>query len=201
MHFKNIPFHFNSILNDIFVGADIANICNEAALHAAREKKTSVTGNDLLYAIDRTIGGMVKKDNTLTPSMKKVVAYHEAGHALVAWLLEHADVLLKVTIVPRTNSRLGFAQYTISDRKLYSKEQLFQKICVALGGRVAENIIFNKVSTGAKDDLENITKIAYKQVQEFGMSPVIGLISFDEEMTSTVRYLHVRANAYISIII
>ncbi|XP_076622505.1 SPG7 matrix AAA peptidase subunit, paraplegin [Colletes latitarsis] len=168
-----------------FSGADIANVCNEAALHAVREKKTKVRSDDLLYAIDRNIGGATKKTNTLTPSTKKVVAYHEAGHALVGWLLEYTDTLLKVTIVPRTNLSLGFAQYTLSDQKLYNKQELFQRICMMLGGRVAESITFNQISTGAENDLKKITQIAYDQVQRYGMSPTVGLISFDEEMTST----------------
>ncbi|KZC08403.1 Paraplegin [Dufourea novaeangliae] len=174
-----------SYLTPGFSGADIANVCNESALHAARDKKTSISGDDLLYAIDRTIGGTSKKSNTLTPTTKKVVAYHEAGHALVGWLLEHTDALLKVTIVPRTNLSLGFAQYTPSDQKLHTKEQLFEKICMMLGGRVAESLTFNKISTGAENDLKKVTKITYAQVQQFGMSPSVGLISFDEEATST----------------
>ena len=168
-----------------FSGADIANVCNEAALHAARDKKTTVAGGDLMYAIDRTIGGITKKTNTLTPSTKKVVAYHEAGHALVGWLLEHTSALLKVTIIPRTNMSLGFAQYSQKDQKLHSTEELFQMICMMLGGRVAESLTFNKISTGAENDLKKVTKIAYHQVQQFGMSPTVGLISFDEEVTST----------------
>ncbi|XP_078040803.1 SPG7 matrix AAA peptidase subunit, paraplegin [Augochlora pura] len=167
-----------------FSGADIANVCNEAALHAARYKKTSINSKDLLYAIDRTIGGVAKKSKTLTPDMKEVVAYHEAGHALVGWLLEHTDALLKVTIIPRTNMSLGFAQYTPSNQKLHSKEELFQKICMMLGGRIAERLKFNKISTGAENDLKKVTKIAYSQVQQFGMSPVVGLISFPKEETS-----------------
>nr|XP_031846667.1 uncharacterized protein LOC116433086 [Nomia melanderi] len=168
-----------------FSGANIANVCNEAALHAAREKKTSVDGSDLLYAIDRTIGGSAKKSSVLTPTTKKVVAYHESGHALVGWLSEHTDALLKVTIIPRTNMSLGFAQYTPSDQKLHSKEELFQNMCMMLGGRVAESLKFDKISTGAENDLKKVTKIAYHQVQQFGMSPAVGLISFNEEATST----------------
>ncbi|EZA46920.1 hypothetical protein DMN91_004838 [Ooceraea biroi] len=168
-----------------FSGADIANVCNEAALHAARDKKKQVDGDDLLYAIDRTIGGLVKRNNPLTPSTKRVVAYHEAGHALVGWLLEHTDALLKVTIVPRTNLSLGFAQYTQSDQKLHSQEQLSEQICMMLGGRVAEYITFGKISTGAQNDLEKVTKTAYHQVQQFGMSPAVGLVSFHEEVTDT----------------
>ncbi|XP_011690815.1 PREDICTED: paraplegin [Wasmannia auropunctata] len=168
-----------------FSGADIANVCNEAALHAARDKKKQVNSSDLTYAIDRTIGGLTKRNNPLTPSTKRVVAYHEAGHALVGWLLEHTDALLKVTIVPRTNLKLGFAQYTQSDQKLYSKEQLFERMCMTLGGRVAEHVTFDKISTGAENDLKSVTKTAYLQVQQFGMSPAVGLLSFDEEHTST----------------
>ncbi|XP_033340162.2 SPG7 matrix AAA peptidase subunit, paraplegin [Megalopta genalis] len=168
-----------------FTGADIANVCNEAALHAARYTKTSVNGKDLLYAIDRTIGGIAKKSQTLTPNTKMVVAYHEAGHALVGWLLEHTDALLKVTIVPRTHMSLGFAQYTPTNQELHSKEELFQKICMMLGGRIAERLKFNEISTGAENDLKKVTKIAYSQVQEFGMSPIVGLISFSQEETST----------------
>ncbi|XP_043248922.1 paraplegin [Colletes gigas] len=176
---------FLASLTPGFSGADIANVCNEAALHAVREKKTKVRSDDLLYAIDRTVGGTTKKTNVLTPSTKKVIAYHEAGHALVGWLLEYTDTLLKVTIVPRTNSNLGFAQYTPSDQKLYNKQELFQRICMMLGGRVAESITFNQISTGAENDLKKITQIAYDQVQRYGMSPTVGLISFPEDMTST----------------
>ncbi|KYN11599.1 Paraplegin, partial [Trachymyrmex cornetzi] len=168
-----------------FSGADIANVCNEAALHAARDKKKQVDSNDLTYAIDRTIGGLIKRNNPLTPSTKRIVAYHEAGHALVGWLMEHTDALLKVTIVPRTNLKLGFAQYTQSDQKLYNKEQLFERMCMTLGGRVAEYVTFDKISTGAENDLKTVTKTAYLQVQQFGMSPAVGLVSFDEERTNT----------------
>lgn len=167
-------------------GADIANVCNEAALHAARDKKKQVDSNDLTYAIDRTIGGLAKRNNPLTPSTKRIVAYHEAGHALVGWLMEHTDALLKVTIVPRTNLKLGFAQYTQSDQKLYSKEQLFERMCMTLGGRVAEYVTFDKISTGAENDLKAVTKTAYLQVRQFGMSPAVGLVSFDEERIDTV---------------
>ncbi|KYN33337.1 Paraplegin, partial [Trachymyrmex septentrionalis] len=164
-----------------FSGADIANVCNEAALHAARDKKKQVDNNDLTYAIDRTIGGLTKRNNPLTPSTKRIVAYHEAGHALVGWLMEHTDALLKVTIVPRTNLKLGFTQYTESDQKLYNKEQLFERMCMTLGGRVAEYVTFDKISTGAENDLKTVTKTAYLQVQQFGMSPAVGLVSFEKE--------------------
>ncbi|XP_076248876.1 SPG7 matrix AAA peptidase subunit, paraplegin [Calliopsis andreniformis] len=175
---------FLSYLTPGFSGADIANVCNEAALHAAREQKKVVDSNDLIYAIDRIIGGLTKKSSTLAPPTKRVVAYHEAGHALVGWLLEYTEALLKVTIIPRTNMSLGFAQYSTIDQKLHSKEELFQKICMMLGGRVAESLTFNKITTGAENDLKKITKMAYHQVQQFGMSPSVGLLSFDEESTS-----------------
>lgn len=168
-----------------FSGAEIANVCNESALHAAGEKKTKVDNSDLMYAIDKVLGGTVKKSSTLTPSEKKVVVYHEAGHAIAAWLLEHVNPLIKVTVVPRTNKRLGFAQYSDSNLKLQSTEHLFERMCVLLGGRVAENIMFNKISTRAQSDLKKVTEIAYHQVQQFGMSPSVGLISFDKELTTT----------------
>ncbi|OXU17169.1 hypothetical protein TSAR_015243 [Trichomalopsis sarcophagae] len=168
-----------------FSGADIANACNEAALHAARLKKTMVTGDDLLYAVDRVVAGIEKRDNTIAPSEKRVVAYHEAGHALVGWLLEHTDALLKVTIVPRTNRALGFSQFTSSDQKLYTSEQLFERMCMTLGGRVAESLTFNKITTGAQNDLEKVTKIAYAQVQQYGMDQIVGPLSFHPEQTDT----------------
>ncbi|XP_043287010.1 paraplegin [Venturia canescens] len=167
-----------------FSGADIANVANEAALHAARFKKKVVDATDLAYAIDRMVGGTEKRDHAMSPSEKKVVAYHEAGHALVGWLLEHTDALLKVSIVPRTNLALGFAQYTPTDQKLYTKEQLFERMCMALGGRVAESLTFNRITTGAQNDLSKVTKMAYAQVQQFGMNENVGLVSFDEEQTS-----------------
>lgn len=174
-----------SHLSPGFSGADIANVCNEAALHAASDAKTKVENSDLMYAIDKVLGGTVKKSSTLTPSEKKVVVYHEAGHALSAWLLEHISPLIKVTIVPRTNKRLGFTQYSDANLKLRSSENLFQNMCVLLGGRVAENIMFNKISTRAQNDLKKVTELAYRQVQQFGMSPTVGLISFDQEVTTT----------------
>ncbi|XP_058807496.1 paraplegin isoform X2 [Phymastichus coffea] len=181
------PFYSHRLayLTPGFSGADIANVCNEAALHAARVKKKKIDGTDLLYAVDRVIAGIEKRDNTITPSEKLVVAYHEAGHALVGWLLEHTDALLKVTIVPRTNRALGFSQFTVSDQKLYTKEQLFERMCMTLGGRVAESITFNKITTGAQNDLEKITKIAYAQVQQYGMDEVVGPLSFQPEQIDT----------------
>lgn len=142
--------------------------------------------SDLAYAIDRMVGGTEKRDSAMSPNEKRVVAYHEAGHALVGWLLEHTDALLKVTIVPRTNLALGFAQYTPTDQKLYTKEQLFERMCMALGGRVAESLTFNRITTGAQNDLTKVTKMAYAQIQQYGMNDNVGLLSFDEEQIDEV---------------
>ncbi|XP_018565849.1 paraplegin [Anoplophora glabripennis] len=166
-----------------FSGADIANVCNESALHAARLKKTKVSKDDLEYAVERLVGGTEKRNHAMSLQEKEVVAYHESGHALVGWMLEHTDALLKVTIVPRTSLALGFAQYIPRDQKLYTKEELFDRMCMTLGGRVAESLIFNRVTTGAQNDLEKVTKMAYAQVKEYGMSNTVGLISFPEEET------------------
>lgn len=150
-----------------FSGADIANVCNEAALHAARNSQKKVKAENLEYAVERLVGGTEKRSHALSPVERKVIAYHESGHALVGWLLPNSDVLLKVTIVPRTSLALGFAQYTPSEQQLYTKEELFDKMCMALGGRAAENLIFNSITTGAQNDLEKVTKIAYSQVSSF----------------------------------
>ncbi|KAL1517448.1 hypothetical protein ABEB36_001211 [Hypothenemus hampei] len=164
-----------------FSGADIANVCNEAALHAARQKQKKVSGQDLEYAVERLVGGTEKRSHSMSPQEKRIVAYHESGHALVGWMLEHTDALLKVTIVPRTNLALGFAQYLPKERKLHSKEELFDRMCMTLGGRAAEALIFNRITTGAQNDLERVTKMAYANVREFGMNENVGLISFPEE--------------------
>ncbi|XP_052873650.1 paraplegin [Anopheles cruzii] len=167
-----------------FSGADIANVCNEAALHAARTNQRSVTTNNLEYAVERLVGGTEKRSHALSPTERRVIAFHESGHALVGWLLPNSDVLLKVTIVPRTSLALGFAQYTPKEQKLYSREQLFDKMCMALGGRAAESLIFNRITTGAQNDLEKVTKIAYAQIKHFGMNPTVGPIAFPEERDS-----------------
>ncbi|XP_067004008.2 mitochondrial inner membrane m-AAA protease component paraplegin [Anabrus simplex] len=169
-----------------FSGADIANVCNEAALHAARHKQKSVRGSDLEYAVERLVGGTEKRSHVMSPEEKRVVAYHESGHALVGWMLKYTDALLKVTIVPRTNLALGFAQYTPTDRKLHSKEELFEKMCMALGGRVAESLTFNRVTTGAQNDLQKVTQMAYAQIRQFGMSDIVGLVSFPEERSNEI---------------
>uniref|UniRef100_A0ABI7VR25 AAA+ ATPase domain-containing protein n=1 Tax=Felis catus TaxID=9685 RepID=A0ABI7VR25_FELCA len=163
-----------------FSGADIANICNEAALHAAREGHTSVHTFNFEYAVERVIAGTAKKSKILSKEEQKVVAFHESGHALVGWLLEHTEAVMKVSIAPRTNAALGFAQMLPRDQHLFTKEQLFERMCMALGGRVSESISFNKVTSGAQDDLRKVTRIAYSMVRQFGMAPSIGPVSFPE---------------------
>ncbi|XP_066100150.1 mitochondrial inner membrane m-AAA protease component paraplegin isoform X2 [Saccopteryx bilineata] len=163
-----------------FSGADIANICNEAALHAAREGHTSVHTFNFEYAVERVIAGTAKRSKILSKEEQKVVAFHESGHALVGWLLEHTEAVMKVSITPRTNAALGFAQMLPRDQHLFTKEQLFERMCMALGGRVAETISFNKVTSGAQDDLRKVTRIAYSMVKQFGMAPSIGPVSFPE---------------------
>ncbi|MGV3540898.1 MAG: ATP-dependent zinc metalloprotease FtsH [Rufibacter sp.] len=161
-----------------FAGAEIANVCNEAALIAARRNKKAVDMQDFNDAIDRVIGGLEKKNKIISPEEKKIVAYHEAGHAIAGWFLEHCDPLVKVSIVPRGVAALGYAQYLPKEQFLYTTEQLIDEMCMALGGRAAEQIVFGKISTGALSDLERITKMAYSIVTMYGMNPRIGNLSF-----------------------
>ena len=161
-----------------FAGADIANICNEAALIAARKGKQSVEMADFQDAVDRVIGGLEKKNKIILPEEKKIIAFHEAGHAICGWFLEHAYPLLKVTIVPRGTAALGYAQYTPKEQYLYNIDQLMDQICMTLGGRAAEDIFFDKISTGAQNDLQQITKIAYSMVTVYGMNDKVGRVSF-----------------------
>lgn len=161
-----------------FVGADIANICNEAALIAARFDKKQIEMKDFQYAIDRNIGGLEKKNKLISPGEKKIIAYHEAGHAISGWYLEHADPLLKVSIVPRGLAALGYAQYLPKEQYLMNIDQFNDRICKTLAGRAAEKIIFNKISTGAQNDLDVVTKIAYAMVTVYGMNKEIGNVSF-----------------------
>ncbi|XP_010152455.1 PREDICTED: paraplegin, partial [Eurypyga helias] len=163
-----------------FSGADIANVCNEAALHAAREGHKSIDTFNFEYAVERVLAGTAKRNKILSPEERKVVAFHESGHALVGWLLEHTEAVMKVSIAPRTNAALGFAQILPRDQYLFTKEQLLERMCMALGGRVSEAITFNKVTTGAQDDLKKVTKIAYSMVKQYGMVPSIGQISFPD---------------------
>lgn len=160
-----------------FSGADIANVCNEAALIAARKNKKLVEKQDFLDAIDRIIGGLEKKNKLITQSEKKTIAYHEAGHASISWLLEHAHPLVKVTIVPRGQA-LGAAWYLPKERSITTVEQILDEMCSALGGRASEEINFGKISTGALNDLEKVTKQAYAMVSYFGMSAELGNVSF-----------------------
>ncbi|MCA6066894.1 ATP-dependent zinc metalloprotease FtsH [Chryseobacterium sp. RG1] len=160
-----------------FSGADIANVCNEAALIAARNNHNSVSKQDFLDAVDRIIGGLEKKNKAIKPSEKRRVAYHEAGHATISWLVEHASPLLKVTIVPRGRS-LGAAWYLPEERQLTTTEQMLDEMCATLGGRAAEQVIFNNISTGALSDLESVTKRAQAMVTIYGLSPNIGNISY-----------------------
>ena len=161
-----------------FTGADIANICNEAALIAARDMNTTIVMKNFEAAIERVIAGMEKKTNVLAPEEKKTVAYHEAGHAVAGWFLEHSDPLLKVSIIPRGKG-LGYAQYLPKDQYLLSQEQLFDRMCMTLGGRVSEEMFFNCITTGAQDDLKKITESAYAQIVRYGMNKKIGNVSFD----------------------
>ena len=160
-----------------FSGADIANLCNEAALIAARNGHESVTKQDFLDAIDRIIGGLEKKNKAIKPSEKRRVAYHEAGHATISWLVEHAAPLLKVTIVPRGRS-LGAAWYLPEERQLTTTEQMHDELCATLGGRAAEQAVFGNISTGALSDLERVTKQAQAMVTFYGLNDKVGNISY-----------------------
>jgi len=161
-----------------FSGADIANVCNEAALVAARHGKKTIELIDFEKAIERIIGGLEKKSRILSREELTRVAYHEAGHAVCGWFLEHADPLLKVSIVPRGVAALGYAQYVPKEQHLYTREQLLDRMCMLLGGRAAESLIFGKITSGAQDDLQKVTKMAYAQVSLYGMSEALGAISF-----------------------
>ena len=171
-----------------FAGAEIANVCNESALIAARKNKNSIEMIDFQDAIDRVIGGLEKKNKIISPEEKKIVAYHEAGHAVAGWYLEHADPLVKVSIVPRGIAALGYAQYLPKEQYLYQTDQLLDDMCMALGGRAAEEIVFGKISTGALSDLERITKMAYSIVSVYGMNKNIGNISFFDSKQSDYNF-------------
>ena len=174
---ENLDLDFLSKQTPGFSGADIANVCNEAALIAARNGKKSVDKQDFLDAVDRIIGGLEKKNKIITPSEKRAVAFHEAGHAVVSWMLEHAAPLVKVTIVPRGRS-LGAAWYLPEERLIVRPEQMLDEMCAALGGRAAEKVIFNKISTGALSDLEKVTKQARAMVTIYGLSNKIGNLTY-----------------------
>ncbi|HZD84066.1 MAG TPA: ATP-dependent zinc metalloprotease FtsH [Candidatus Angelobacter sp.] len=196
VHLKKIVFSENINIDLLaqqtpgFSGADISNICNEAALIATRKNKESVENQDFLDAIDRIIGGLEKKGKIITTNEKKRIAYHEAGHAVVSWLLQHAAPLVKVTLVPRGKS-LGSAWYLPDDRKIITREQMKDEICALLGGRAAEENIFNDISTGALNDLERITKQAQSMVSMFGLNDRIGNISYSS-LQNGVEYVFVK---------
>lgn len=163
-----------------FAGADIANVCNEAALTAARAKKDVVEVEDFELAIDRVIGGLEKKNMVMSPEEKKTVAFHEAGHAVAGWFLEHAMPLLKVSIIPRGSAALGYAQYQPMERYLFSKEALLDQMCMTLAGRAAEEIFFDSVTTGASDDFKKVTRMAYQSVAQWGLGDTIGNLAFPD---------------------
>lgn len=160
-----------------FAGADIANLCNEAAIVAARRKAESVSIADFEKATDRIIGGL-ESHKIMSPHEKAVVAHHEAGHAVAGWFLEHADPLLKVTIIPRTRGALGFAQYLPKEVFLRNREQIMDVVCMALAGRAAEKVFFGEVTTGASDDLRRVTQLVYSTIRDYGMNSRLGQLSF-----------------------
>ncbi|KAI9504931.1 peptidase family M41-domain-containing protein [Coemansia spiralis] len=163
-----------------FSGADIANVCNEAALIAARAGSTQVQHKHFEQAIERVIAGLEKKSRVLSPEEKKTVAYHEAGHAVVGWFMRHADPLLKVSIIPRGQGALGYAQYLPKDQYLFSTEQLHDRMCMTLGGRASEELFFKIITTGASDDLQKVTKMAYAQIVQYGMNKRVGQVNFSD---------------------
>ena len=160
-----------------FAGADIANLCNEAAIVAARRKAESVSVDDFEKATDRIIGGL-ESHKIMSPHEKSIVAHHEAGHAVAGWFLEHADPLLKVTIIPRTSGALGFAQYLPKEVFLRHREQIMDVVCMALAGRAAEQVFFGEVTTGASDDLRRVTQLVYSTIKDYGMNTRLGQLSF-----------------------
>jgi AFG3 family protein len=171
-----------------FAGADIANICNESAIFAARRDATGVEMVDFERATERVMGGLPKENSLMSQAERKTVALHESGHALAGWFLKHADPLLKVSIMPRSNGALGFAQYLPEEMSLHSQEAILDKIAVSLGGRAAEELFVGKISTGASDDLDKVTKMAYAMVSVYGMNPKLGLVSYNQNNASEQFY-------------
>ncbi len=180
----NLDIEFLAKQTPGFSGADIANVCNESALIAARKNKKVVERQDFLDAVDRIVGGLERKTKIITKEEKRTIAFHEAGHATVSWLLEHAHPLVKVTIIPRGRA-LGAAWYLPEERQITTRDQLLDEMCAALGGRVAEELMFGKISTGAMNDLEKITKQAYAMIAYFGMSNKVGHVSFYDSSGQT----------------
>jgi AFG3 family protein len=163
-----------------FTGADIANIANEGAIQAARRQGESVSMADFEKAVDRIIGGL-ESGKVISKAELSIVAHHEAGHAVAGWFLQHADPLLKVTIVPRTSGALGFAQYLPKEMVLRNKEQIMDTVCMALAGRAAEEVFFNNVTTGASDDLRRVTGMVYNMIQTYGMNERVGQLAFPKD--------------------
>jgi AFG3 family protein len=184
VHVKNIKMSENISSQELaemtpgFVGADIANVCNEAALIAARKEKKSVDMDDFNYALDKVIGGLEKKNKIISPEEKRIIAYHEAGHAVCGWFLEFAHPLVKVTIVPRGLAALGYAQYLPKEQYITRKEKLLDDMCMTLGGRAAESVVFDKISTGAQSDLDHVTKLSYDMIINYGLNDKIGHVSY-----------------------
>lgn len=191
VHLKAIKVSENidpSILAEMtpgFVGADIANVCNESALIAARRNKNGVDMDDFNYALDKVIGGLEKKNKIISPEEKQIIAYHEAGHAICGWFLEHAHPLVKVTIVPRGLAALGYAQYLPKEQYITRKEKLLDDMCMTLGGRAAESVVFDKISTGAQSDLDHITRMSYDMILNYGLNEKVGNVSFYSMMNET----------------
>lgn len=159
-----------------FTGAEIANICNESAIMAARNNQTTINEKNVESGVDRVVGGIEKKTKIITKSEKELISIHESGHATISWFLKFADPLMKITIIPRGPVGLGYAQYLPSESALYTKAQLIDKICTALAGRVSEEILLNKITTGAQNDIEKANSIVRSMVTKFGMSEKIGLL-------------------------
>lgn len=185
VHLKTIKIDDDSVdaftlaeMTPGFAGAEIANICNEAALIAARRNQTSVKLADFNYALDKVIGGLEKKNKLINPEEKEIIAYHEAGHAICGWFLEHASPLVKVTIVPRGVAALGYAQYLPKEQYITRTEQMLDMMCMTFGGRAAEQVFFGKISTGAQNDLDKVTKQAYDMITVYGMDEEVGQVSF-----------------------
>lgn len=185
VHLKTIKIDEDSVdaftlaeMTPGFAGAEIANICNEAALIAARRNQTSIVLDDFNYALDKVIGGLEKKNKLINPDEKKIIAYHEAGHAICGWFLEHASPLVKVTIVPRGVAALGYAQYLPKEQYITRTEQMLDMMCMTFGGRAAEKVFFDKISTGAQNDLDKVTKQAYDMITVYGMDEEVGQVSF-----------------------
>jgi AFG3 family protein len=184
VHVKNIKINENISSQELaemtpgFVGADIANVCNEAALIAARKEKKSIDMDDFNYALDKVIGGLEKKNKIISPEEKRIIAYHEAGHAVCGWFLEFAHPLVKVTIVPRGLAALGYAQYLPKEQYITRKEKLLDDMCMTLGGRAAESVVFDKISTGAQSDLDHVTKLSYDMIINYGLNDKIGHVSY-----------------------